>query len=294
MEVQIITEDKLDVICSICLDPSVDKRTRDIMGRGIDNRIAWVKKMMLRGLEILVALEEPREERIYYKWVGEILHSDLAVQGQVPMGLLEYIPLELALEPIHGKNSLFINCMWILPPFWHTGVGKALIESLIERAKQYGGVSVVAYDGDKWFGTSIKYMPSSFFKKFGFKEVDRKGTRVLLYLDLGSNMKPKFIHPKINPIIGKSPQVVIDVFFNSQCPWSKYMINNIKTKVRDYPNINVNIINTDSRELIEMYGISRGVRINGRPVIERMASWNEIKIEIDKVQKEFHKHLLLK
>lgn len=54
----------------------------------------------------------------------------------------------------------------------------------------------------------------------------------------------------------------------------------------NYPNINVKIVNTDNHELIEAYGVSRGVRINGRPVIERMASWNEIKIEIDKVQKE--------
>ena len=64
------------------------------------------------------------------------------------------------------------------------------------------------------------------------------------------------------------------------------MINNIKTGVKNYQLISVSIVNTDSRELIEAYRISRGVKINGRPVIWRMASWNEIKIEIDKVQKE--------
>lgn len=45
------------------------------------------------------------------------------------------------------------------------------------------------------------------------------------------------------------------------------MINNIKTGVKNYQLISVSIVNTDSRELIEAYRISRGVKINGRPVI---------------------------
>ncbi|MFX0139123.1 MAG: GNAT family N-acetyltransferase, partial [Candidatus Hodarchaeota archaeon] len=144
MEIQVFTEDKLDLICAICLDPSVDQETKNLMEDGMDRRISWIKKMMSIGLEILIALEKPKQEEIHYKWVGKMLHSDLAVHGQVPMGLLEYIPIEHALEPIKGKNALFINCMWILPPFWSRGVGKALIETFIEKAEQHGGGSVIA------------------------------------------------------------------------------------------------------------------------------------------------------
>ena len=281
MEIQTITEDKLDLICAVCLDPSVDKETRDLMESGMDDRISWIKKMMPKGLEVLVALEKPRQEKIHYKWVGKMLHSDLAVHGQVPMGLLEYIPIEHTLEPVKGNDSLFINCMWILPPFWLTGVGKALIESFIERAKQYGAASVIAYDGDKWFGTSIQYMPSSFFKKFGFKEVDRDGSRVLLFLDLGTSKQPKFILPRLK-VSNKSKKLNFNIFFNNQCPWSKYMVNTVKKEVEKFPNLMFNIINTDDRELIENLGISRGVCLNGNPIFNRMASWKEIKVEFDK------------
>ena len=286
MEIQTITEDNLDLICAICLDPSVDQETRDLMDKGMDDRLCWIKKMMPKGLEILVALEKPRQEEIHYKWVGKMLHSDLAVQGQVPMGLLEFIPIEYALEPVEGAECLFIDCMWVLPPFWLKGIGKSLIESFIEKAKKYGGASVITYDGDRWFGTSIKYMPSSFFKRFGFKEVDRDGSRVLLSLDLGSSIKPKFIIPKFKSSINNK-NLNLDIFFNSQCPWSKYMINTIKKGVSKYFNINLNIINTNERELVEELGVSRGICLNQIPIFNRMASWEEIKPEIEKYLTEF-------
>ena len=281
MEIQTITEDNLDLICAVCLDPSVDKETRNLMENGMNDRMSWIKEMRSKGLEILVALEKPRNEKIHYKWIGKMLHSDLSIHGQVPMGLLEYLPIEYALEPIEGENSLFINCMWVLPPFWHSGVGTTLLESFIERAEHYGGASVIVYDGDKWFDTSIEYMPLSFFKKFKFKEVDRDGSRVLLYLDLGSSSPPNFIFPQLKDFY-KSKKLKLDIFYNSQCPWSKYMINSVKNEVEKKSMIDFNVVKTNNSDLIKDLGISRGVFLNGKPITNRMASWEEIKLEIEK------------
>ncbi|MFX1499819.1 MAG: GNAT family N-acetyltransferase [Promethearchaeota archaeon] len=285
MKIQNITEDNLDLICAICLDPSVDREARDFMDKGMDNRLFWIKRMMPKGLGILVASEAPRHEKIHYKWVGKMLHSDLAVQGQVPMGLLEYIPIEHALEPVQGKNCLFINCMWVLPPFWYKGVGKKLIESFIEKAKQYGAASVISYEEERWFGTSIKYMPSSFFKKYGFKEIDRDGSRILQFLDLGSSVQPKFIFPKNKSYIDNM-NINLDIFFNNQCPWSKYMITTIKRGIEKYPNINLNMINTNERREIKRLGISRGICLNQKLIFNRMVSWKEIEPVIEKFVKK--------
>ncbi|MFX1378571.1 MAG: GNAT family N-acetyltransferase [Promethearchaeota archaeon] len=286
MEIETITEDKLDLICTVCLDPSVDKKTRDLMEDGMEKRIRWIKEMIPKGLGILVASEKARNEKIHYKWVGTILHSDLAIDGRVYMGLLEYVSIEHALEPIDGHNSLFINCMWVLPPFWQMGVAKALLRSFIEKAKEYGGASVIVYDGDRWFGTTIEYMPLSFFKKFGFKEVDRDGSRVLLFLDLGSSSVPKFIPPKLKEF-QKSKKIDLELLYSNQCPWSKYMINTVKKGVEKYSTINLNIYNTDDPKLVKALGVSRGIYINGKPIIKRMASWEEIKVEIDKINKGY-------
>ena len=279
MIIQTIAEDKLDMISSICLDPSVDQKTRVLMGNSMDDRIGWIKEMIPKGLEILVALEKPRHEEMHYKWVGKMLHSDLAVYGQVPMGLLEYIPIEEALEPVEGNNSLFINCMWVLPPFWDKGVGKALVLAFIEKAKKFGSASVITYDGDSWFGTSIKYMPFSFFKKFGFEEVDRDGSRVLLFLNLGSDTQPKLISPETKKIKTDKKRK-IEIFSNNQCPWSRYMVNSFKKKLSNYSDIDICITDTGNKEIIQNVGISRGVCLNGKPIIKRMASWNEIKPKV--------------
>lgn len=193
------------------------------------------------------------------------------------------MPIEYALEPVEGIKSLFINCMWILPPFWLTGVGTSLLEIFFNRAKEVGGASVIAYEGDRWFGTSIKYMPSNFFKKCGFNEVDRDGTRVLLYRNLGVDIQPKFISSKAKSL-NKNEKVIVEIFFNSQCPWSKYMVDEIKVKQTKYPEIAFKFINTDERRTIEKFGISRGVRINGKPIIKRMATWEEVELEIKKTQ----------
>ena len=284
MKIEKLSEDKLDYVGAICLDPSIGKQQREDMQPAMTNRIAWIKKMMAKGLEIFVALEKPKPQVIHYKWAGKMKHSDLALHGKVPMGLLESIPIKFALEPVEGKG-LFINCMWILPPFWLTGVGKSLLENFIISAKEFGGASVISYEGDRWFGTSINYMPSSFFKKYGFKEVDRDGSCILLYRNLGVDIQPKFISFKPE-FLNKNEKKIVEIFFNSQCPWSKYMVDEIKVKEKKYPEIAFKFINTDERKTIEKFGISRGVRINGKPIIKRMATWEEIELEIKKAQKE--------
>jgi len=274
--------DELDYINSICLDPSVDKKTRDLMQDGIENRIRWIKKMLPKGLEILIATEKPKDEIIHYKWVGKMKHSDLTVYDRVPMGLLEFIPIEFATEPIKGKDILFINCVWILPPFWNIGVGKALMTAFIDKVMQNGGGCVISYDGDRWFETSIRYMPSGFFKKFGFKEVERDGTRVLVYLDAGSSSPPEFLHPN-NESSQENDKIKIEICYNCQCPWSKFMVNSVTTKLEYQSDVSIKTINTDDRKIIEKLGISRGVRINGNPIIRRLATWNEIETEIRKI-----------
>jgi len=242
------------------------------------DRIRWIGKMMRNGLEISVAFEKPRREK---------LDSLLAVHGRVPKGLLESVPIEFAPEPVKGESQLFIDCIWVLPPFWHKGVAKCLMKSFIERARPFGGASVLAYDGDRWFDYSLKYMPVSFFNKFGFEEVARDGSRILLFLDLGAGKPPKFIYPRTEPL-RKEEKIFLDVLYNSQCPWYKWMVDDILRNTRKYPQIALNTVSTDDRKIIEEFGMSRGVRINGNPVICRMASWKQVKTEVERILKELH------
>lgn len=272
MQIREISAEELEYAASLCVDPGIPRKWREEMKPKMDAKKEWFKTMAHKGLQISVALE--KSEKVLDSFGARNAKiKELVVGDKVPEGLIEYLPIEFAPEPVKGEKSLFLNCVWILPPFWHKGVSKGLLERFIENAKPYGGASVLAYEGDKWFGF-FDYMPVSFFKQFGFKEVCRDGSRVLLHLDFGADEMPSLIYPKIRAV-EKGDKVVVDVLFNSQCPWSGWMADRAKRNMKKY-NIVVNAVNTDDRKIVEKYGLSRGICINGAPIIKRMAAWKEI------------------
>ena len=78
MKIQKATGEELAYVKAICLDPSIGSRSRKAMQGAMTNRICWIRKMMEKGLEILVALERPRNEKINYKWAGDMRARDVA------------------------------------------------------------------------------------------------------------------------------------------------------------------------------------------------------------------------
>jgi GNAT superfamily N-acetyltransferase len=280
MQVREISVEELDFVTAVCLDPSIPPKWREAMKPAMEARRQWLKAMMQKGMQISVALEET-EKAISSLGPRNAKFKEMATDGNFPEALIESLPIEFAPEPVKGEKSLFIDCLWVVPPFWHKDVAKMLIERVVENAKTYGGASVLAYEGDKWFGF-FPYMPADFFKKFGFKEVDREGSRVLLHLNLGADEKPKLIYPKCRTS-EESGKIAVDVFFNSQCPWSGWMVDKIRQNIKKYEAV-VKVINTDDRKTIEKYGMSRGVCVNGMPIIKRMASWKEIETTIEQAK----------
>jgi GNAT superfamily N-acetyltransferase len=229
------------------------------MKEHMEKRLRWIEEMMPKGLEIIVALSPKKSKK----------------------GLIEYLPIEIAPEPVKGENSLFINCVWVLSRHTKAGIGKGLIQHYLKEARKVGGATVLAYEGDKWFGY-FDYMPAAFFRRFGFEEVSRDGTRLLLHLDLGAHQYPMLITPRKREI-GEKGKTVLGVFCNSQCPWCGWMADKIKRNVKS-SGITVNVVNTDSRDAIEKYGIVRGISINGEPIVKRMATWKEIKSAIERAR----------
>jgi GNAT superfamily N-acetyltransferase len=270
MQVHDIQSDELDYVEAVCLDPSIPTKRREAMAPCMRCRKEWLREMMKKGLQISVALNKP-EAAVKSLTLKNAKFESMTVRGSFPEGLIEYMPIERAVEPVKGENSLFINCLWVVPPFWCKGVATALVRTVVKKAEACGSASVLAYEGDKWFGY-FPYMPAGFFRKFGFKEVDRDGTRVLL--ELGEERTMRIIRPIVRPV-RKCWKTVVDVFYNSQCPWSGWMMNRTSQSLEGY-DVQLNIINTDNRRIMEEYGMSRGIMINGVPKICRMASLKEV------------------
>ena len=259
LEFRKIAVDELPYVSYLCLW-GISRKQKEAMKEHMKKRLKWIEEMMRKGLEIIVALG-PRKSK---------------------KGLIEYLPIEIAPEPVKGGSSLFINCIWVLSRYSKADIGKGLMQHFLKEARKVGGATVLAYEGDKWFGY-FDYMPASFFRKFGFEEVSTDGTRVLLHLDLGAHKPPMLITPKKRKIDEKG-KAVLDVFCNSQCPWCGWMVDEIKRNIRKYSCATVNVINTDSRDTIERFGMSRGVFINGEPVMKRMAAWKELEPILDRLK----------
>jgi GNAT superfamily N-acetyltransferase len=258
MSVHDVDAEELDIVEAICLDPSVSKKWKEAMASCMAARKDWLRTMMKKGLGVTIALG-PRGGK---------------------NGLIEYCPVEIASEPIAGGNSLFINCMWVVPPSWGSGIAKALLTHVIEKAKSYGGLTVLGYEGDKWFGF-MDYMPSSFFKRFGFHETDHDGSRVLLHLDLGGNETPMLL-PTRTGVVSKNEKTLVEILFNSQCPWSGWMVDKVTRNLKKYDAV-VRSVNTDDRSVLEDYGLSRGVCIDGIPVLKRMGTVKEVEALVKEV-----------
>ncbi|MFW9910830.1 MAG: hypothetical protein ACFFEU_00015 [Candidatus Thorarchaeota archaeon] len=258
MSIHDLDAEEIDLVEAICLDPSVPNKWKEAMAACMEHRMEWLRDMMKQGLGVSIALG-PKGGK---------------------MGLIEYCPLELASEPITMGNSLFINCMWVVPPAWKSGTARALLNHTIEKAKSFGGLTVLGYEGDKWFGF-MEYMPSSFFKRFDFQEMDRDGTRVLLHLDLGGKEKPSLL-PSRKRAVSNSDKPLVEILFNSQCPWSGWMVDKVTRNLKKYDAV-VKSVNTDDRSVLEDYGLSRGVCINGMPVLKRMGTVKEVEALVKEV-----------
>jgi GNAT superfamily N-acetyltransferase len=272
MEIRELKADELDYAVLPCVDPNF----RGTLKRGMNLRKEFLKRMNKEGLSVIVALEEMGEQDcIEYPGVGRVKTKDLSIRGKMPVGLIEFAPIEKTIFPVKGENLAFIHCVWVITPFWRKGVGKALVESFMEKTSHLSGAAVIAYQGESWWGF-FDYMPKWFFDKFGFKEVDRNGTSVLMFKNYQKAKPPEFILSQ--PDLTSDQKIKeVEFFWSTQCPYSWWVMKLLEKKLKKNPEYQFMLVNTDNRENAQRFGQTFGLRINGKTVFNRIPSWDEIK-----------------
>lgn len=232
---------------------------QQVIGPCMQRRVLWAKGMRSSGLRIGVAFLPTGEKA----------------------GLVECVPLEHAAEPVSGPGGLFINCLWVLPEHRGKGVATALLEHIKGWTQGTQVLAVLAYEGDKWFGY-FPYMPARFFGRFGFTEVDRDGSRVLMLLntrnqpEAGVTASFSIVRPRTRSIqpsaAGRS---VVEILVNSQCPWAGWMVHRATEHLKGLA-VEVHVVNTDAPSTAREYGLTRGVFVDGKPLLKRLSSGPEI------------------
>lgn len=273
METRELKEDELDLAVLPCADPGF----RKTLNQGIALRKDFLRKMMKKGLSILVASEDQKgREKLDYPGVGKVRTEDLSSEGKIIAGLLEYLPIEEANFPVSGKNLAFIHCIWVIPPFWKKGVATSLMDDFLRKTtgQNFSGSAVIAYEKESWWGF-FDYMPSWFFRKFGFRQVESDGNSILMLKNYKDAKPPKFIlserKPTSNP--GKAKAVL---FWSAQCPYSWWVKKLAEKEFGINANVELGLVNTDDRKTVEKSGIAFGLAINGKIIYNRIPSWDEV------------------
>ncbi len=264
---------EFDEVAAFCAGRGRDAKTREIKRR----RRYWLEEMAPRGLTVLLALD-PKPPR-FLDFDGERVSCDeltLFADG-LAVGLLEYVPIHETLYPVEGRDYLFVDCLWVIPPYRRRGAARALTEGVIREARaRNAGVATIAWRGK---GPSEKpsFMPATFFRSFGFDAVDEDGDRVLMAITYGSAEKPSFLKAESSEGEG------VEFLCHRSCPASLWAAAELAREAAEAGKADaVRMVEAEGRKGVRRYGALFGVRVDGRVVVNRLASRGDVARVLEK------------
>jgi N-acetylglutamate synthase-like GNAT family acetyltransferase len=184
------------------------------------------------------------------------------------VGMIHYMPAEYA--PIIGKDVYYVYCVWVhgykkgVGNHQHKGIGKMLLKAAEEDVRASGAKGLAA-----WGVTLPFFMRSSWFKKQGYKKVDKDGMSELVlksFVPDGDIEKPALIKQN-KKIESGTDRVKISAFMNGWCPGQNIVYERAKKVAEEFPDRVefVGFDTTDRKTLME-YGIVDGLFVDDRQI----------------------------
>jgi GNAT superfamily N-acetyltransferase len=190
-------------------------------------RVQEVDAANIHDLFVGCVLDEPEYTRArdesaeFFLWMkSRNWRGFVAYENGAPVGRVEIAPIEESFAQLRGENLYVLPCLNVLPEKRGKGVGRALIMTVLEETEDRDGV--VTWTVENW-------MPSSFFKKFGFVELKKKNGISVLGKSHGGNIQVSWFEPEKR--FGESGRAVnVDVVLHKQCP---YVLANYRILARE-------------------------------------------------------------
>jgi len=209
-----------------------------------DHKACWYSQMKDKGLKVKLASD------------------DNGVIG----GMIQYLPIELS--SFEGKDLYTVLCIWIhghkqgRGNFQKKGMGKALLQAAEEDVKNMGAKGLVT------FGVILPFfMRASWFKKHGYKVVDKDGIMRLLWKPFSREaLPPSFIKQKKKPqlVPGK---VTVSMFLNGWCTAQNMTYERTKRAIDDFKDkIEVKEYSTFEKNVQREWGISDAIFIDEKNI----------------------------
>jgi N-acetylglutamate synthase-like GNAT family acetyltransferase len=222
------------------------------------------------------------------KWYASMKDKVLRVkfvldENNIIGGMIQYIPIEHSI--FKGENLYVVLCIWVhghkqgRGDYRKRGMGTALLKAAEEDAKQLGANGLVT-----WGLIIPVFMRASWFKKHGYKVVDKGGIIRLLWKPFNENaVPPKFIKPLKKPIKGEH-QVNVALFRSGWCQSMNISCERAKRASLDFPGkINLMEYDTIDKEVAKEWGINDALFIDGKEVfLGPPMSFDKIRKKIEK------------
>ena len=166
------------------------------------------------------------------------------------------------------KTAYIILCIWVhgykqgRGNFRHQGMGQALLAAAEEDMKTLGA------DGLAAWGMMIPvFMRAAWFKKHGYKVVDKIGIQALLWKPFKEDAaEPVMIKPKKKPEKLQG-QVMVHAFKNGWCPASNLSFERAKRASAQFgEHVTFEEYDTTDNEVFEEWGIMDALFIDDKEV----------------------------
>jgi hypothetical protein len=233
-----------------------------------DHKQRWYEHMKGKGVKVKFAVDE-------YNVIG---------------GMIQYLPVEHSM--IEGKNLYVVLCIWVhgskkgRGDYRKKGMGTALLKAAEEDSKNLGADGLVT-----WGLIIPAFMKASWFKRKGYKVVDKNGIMRLMWKPFTENaISPKFIKLKKLPEKGKD-KVNVTVFRNGWCPAMNLVYERALRASKEFEGkVDIKEFETIHRETFNEWGIMDGLFIDGKEVnTGPPPSFKKIKKKIEKRVKKLQK-----
>jgi len=218
----------------------------------------WSKEMKEAG---------PKKRQWYEKHKSKGLRVKLAKEGGRTGGMIQYLPTEESfLEG--GPGGYFILCIWVhgykegRGNFQGRGMGKALLKAAEQDVKELGGKYIAAW------GISLPFwMRAKWFKKNGYKKIDKYKGAVLMWKSFSKDAEPpRWIREKMVPenIPGK---VTVSAFVNGWCPAQNLVYERAKRASKKFGDkVVFQEVDTSDKEVLKQTGLVNVFFVDGMPI----------------------------
>lgn len=242
---------------------------------------------MALKMEIIELTEETRGEYItcLEDWSGEIkdgvyrkecwctamLDKGLRVKlarndSGVIAGMIQYVPIEQSW--IEGENLYFVCCIWVhghkmgRGDLRKKGIGTALLHAAEEDVKTLNAKGLVV-----WGLLLPLFMRAGWFRKHGYKKVDRNGISVLLWKPFSDDASPpRWIKAKKKPVPVPG-RVLVTALVNGWCTGVDGMVERARRICGEFgERVIYREIPTGSREVVREWGLTDALFVNDRNI----------------------------